>query len=468
MKNKIHYPLIVFMLLTPTVFFSGCGDPVTGYRLSGHNPAAVRKILVLPFLDARTFRDQKDPVAGKLGYLARDLFVEVLKKNPVLGNKTILVPEVARDETSLSLAEALDYGFRFDADLVIVGQIFSYTETRAASIPPRAGMFVRFFSVPDRRVVFVGDDYKYAGGPGAKGGRRLQAELVATDLINSYVANNPASGNKGQPDAPARNIPGPIVLKDAPENAPKILVLPYHERNNPNNLISKTGGGAVVTSIFRMELAKRHFAQIFTPAALAAGHKRLLSIDEVLALGREMGVDYVLRGQVVEFRRAMSVPSLYSVIISTAILAAQILFAEVSGVDIATELWRVSDGKCIYAKRDISKQKYVVQAEKTVRRLAVSNADAIAGVIAHAPARLPRPLIDAIKVVDRTRNRRKAPAPKKTAPAVKMKKTDPGSGATDKPETKKKTARRKTRAAKPDTSGRPKRPRPIHEQDEGY
>jgi len=236
MNQQSHYMSLVFLMLISAMLCGGCGDPVTGYRLSDHNPATVKRILVLPFLDARTLREKKDPVNGKLESEARDLFVEVLKKNPVLGGKTILVPEVSRDETSLSLAEALDYGFRFDADLVIVGQIFSYTQTRAASIPPRAGMFVRFFSVPDKRVVFVGDDYKFAGGPGAKGGRRAQAEIVVANLINSYVASNPSSAiSEAQPrNTPgSRSTPGPIVLKQAPENAPKILVLPYHERTTP-------------------------------------------------------------------------------------------------------------------------------------------------------------------------------------------------------------------------------------------
>ncbi len=427
--------LTACLIAAAPLFLSGCGDPVSSYRLPDHDPRTAQTILVLPFLDARTFRADRDPVNGKLETVARDIFVEAMQDHPAFRGKTILRPEVGRDRTSLSLAEALDYGLRFNADLVVAGQVFSYMRTRAASIPPRAGLFVRIFSVPDKRMVFVGDDYKYAGGPGARGGRRLQAEVAAKNLLQSYVASKPAGGTaRGRSN---RSVPD--VVKQAPEDAPAILVLPFHERPNPNNLIEKTGGGAVVSSLYSMELGRLGFAHLLTPATEAAGHSTLLTPEQALDLARTSGADYVLRGQVVEFRRAMSVPSFYSVLISTALLAAQILFAEFSGVDIATELWRVEDGACVYAKRDASKQKYVVQAEKTVRRLAKQTARDIRQAIRKPPQTAARPLIDTIEVADRTRDgadgeqpdapetpaRTEAETQPGTAPATETKDTPP-------------------------------------------
>ena len=102
-------------------------------------------------------------------------------------------------------------------------------------------------------------------------------------------------------------------------------------------------------------------------------------------------------GQVVEFRRAQSVPSFYSAVISTAVLAAQIVFAEVSGVDVATEVYRVSDGMCVMSRRDRSQQKYVVQAEKTVRRIAEGMSAGVAGAMRNPSAEAMEPCIDSLE-----------------------------------------------------------------------
>ena len=174
-------------------------------------------------------------------------------------------------------------------------------------------------------------------------------------------------------------------------------MLPYHDRDNPNNLIEHTGGGEVVTAIFGAELAMTPGVEILWPGLGQADHNRLLSQSEALELARRSGADFVLRGQVVEFRRAQSVPSFYSALISTAMLAAQMFLAEFSGVDVATEVYRVSDGACVMSRRDRSQQKYVVQAEKTVRRMAGAVALSVSGTMtASAPERM-EPLIDTLE-----------------------------------------------------------------------
>ncbi|MBN2713256.1 MAG: hypothetical protein JXR97_12620 [Planctomycetes bacterium] len=370
----------------------GCGEPLTAYRAAGHDPKAVKKMLVLPFLDARTFRDEKDPVNDNLDVEARDIFVSAIKANDLLKDKEIITPDMHRSKDSLTTEQAIALGRKYGADAVVVGQIFSYTETRAASIPPRAGMFIRIFSVPDKRIVFVGDHYQSAGGPGATGGRKRQAEMVAEAIVKSYVVS--------KKETQSAYDPGSILVRTESDktDAPTVLLLPYQERANPSNLIDKTGGGAVVSSLFTMELGKYDSFRIVNPYEGQADSSRLLTPEEAIALAKELGADYVVRGQVVEFRRAMSVPSIYSAIISTAILAAQVLFAEVSGVDVATEVWRVKDGKCIFAKRDVRKQKYVVQAERTVRRIASITVPELVASMSASTKEFPEPLIDAIVV----------------------------------------------------------------------
>ncbi len=130
-----------------------------------------------------------------------------------------------------------------------------------------------------------------------------------------------------------------------------------------------------------------------------ATHDRLVSREEAVEMGRLAGADFVLRGQVVEFRRAQSVPSFYSAVISTAVLAAQMFFAEMSGVDVATEVYRVSDGVCVMSRRDRSQQKYVVQAEKTVRRLATGMAESVGRVVREEAPEEMDPLIDDLQPV---------------------------------------------------------------------
>ncbi|MFH0910830.1 MAG: hypothetical protein V1918_04925, partial [Planctomycetota bacterium] len=357
-----------------------------GARFVLHEPENVRTVLVLPFLDVRTFRDHKDPLDPKAAERARRIFLEALRTHPLFERKTVVAPLCERPAGSMSLAEALGFGERFHADLVIAGQLFSYAETRAASIPPRAGMFLRFFSVPERRLVFAGDDYQASGAPGGEGGRDAQARRVADAILARYAA--PPTGRPGRPSE---------TSAEDTELPPALLILPYHERSNPANLIPETGGGAVVTSIYRMELQRQGTLRLCeADEEDMATHKRLLTPREAVVLAQEHGADFVLRGEVVEFRRAKSVPSLWSAAISTAILAAQVFFAETSGVDIATEVYRASDGACVFARRDVSRQKYVVRTEKTVRALAGMNARRLLAAVQHPPSKPVPPIIDAI------------------------------------------------------------------------
>ncbi len=364
---------------------AGCGGPsVQAFRAPGHDPAAARTVLVLPFLDARTFRDPEDPVEDP-AEAARGIFLDAWRAHPVLGRKVVVAPFVDRPARSLSMAELVDYGRRFQADEVVAGQLFSYNETRAASIPPRAGMFVRVVSVPRERLVYVGDDYQAAAAPEGKGARDRQARLVADAILDQYAAQ----ASQPSPDRPEAD-------------AARVLVLPFHDRPNPLNPIPSTGGGAVVSALYESALRRARDVEVVDGAASAPAqaHARRLSVDEALALGREAGAAYVARGEVVEFRRAKSVPSLWSAAISTTILAAQVLFAEVSGVDVAAEVWRVDDGACVYAGRQSSHQKYVVRAEKTVRALARTAARGIRAAVRTEDADPVEPIINEIEVPD--------------------------------------------------------------------
>jgi len=387
---RLRFCLSLFFL----ALLGGCGEQISAYRLIGHDPAKAKKILVLPFLDTRTFKDPRDPHIDTAREKTREIFISVMRKMPAFQDKEIVALPAARDCHSIAADRVLAIGRQHGADLVITGQIFSFTETRAASIPPRAGLFVRIFSVPDGKLVFVGDDYRAAAGPGARGGREAQAELAAQAILNEYAAiTTPARRER-------RLLKTEINL--SAEDAVKVLLLPFHERPNPDNLIEHTGGGEVVTSLFEMELAKEGKVRLIYPPDEVGGHDRLLMPSEALELAKKLGADYVLRGQVIEFRRAMSVPSWYSAIISVAILAAQVMFAEVSGVDIAIEIWRAADGACVFARRNTEIQKYVVQAEKTVRAIAAATVPLIKQAITAKDAPAVAPIIDSIVLKPRT------------------------------------------------------------------
>ncbi|MBN1257340.1 MAG: hypothetical protein JXA52_06505, partial [Planctomycetes bacterium] len=310
----------------------------------------------------------------------------------IFKDKKIIAPLFQREEQSLSLARVLDYGREFNADLVINVQLFSFAATRAASIPPRAGMFVKMYSVQNEKTVFVGEDYQAAGGPGGSGGREMQAQLVAKAILQQYAKEVTESGSARQ---------GIIQLAKSPsENVPKLLVLPYYELPNPSNFVAGHGGGGVVTGLYQMALACTGKVEILEAPGLYSTHGSIISPEEALALGRELGADFVLRGQVTEFNRAKSVPSMWSAVISVTVLGAQVLFAEVSGVDIATEIYRVSDNTCVYARRDISHQKYVVRAEKTVRNLAALTAPEVVEILENPPEFAIQSLIDSIVLPD--------------------------------------------------------------------
>ncbi|MDR0361901.1 MAG: hypothetical protein LBJ46_04340 [Planctomycetota bacterium] len=757
MRMTPHYPetgriVAAFLLLTLLILAtSGCGEPINVYRVSGRNVDPDSRVLVLPFLDTRTFVDPRDPYKDTLGGHARDIFVAAMREHPLARDCEVIAPEMTRPEGSMTLAEVADHGRRHGADYIVAGQIFSYTGTRAASIPPRAGMFIRIVSAHDGSLVFVGDHYQSAPVPGAAGGRELQARNVSTRLIEGFVAGvdqdamaarsrrrlrsdsafasvghhrntRIVNGNEeelpplpplpvvfnGEPDkgawaeieapaipvileyddfftfekgdadtaeaavetawndeygimdefaadAPLPPAPPPVyaelreensaegetpdvaaaadgdlsefALEDAAEaeadvslshlsdvedlhplappsldgdepaktdadiaaapktegaeaapavndpetpevgaetemaaaagtttehveyadsyalksgdemaadlfgeemlsamtvlsawhrageesrspaavsaapvemaaevapatsavepmvadvegkrmdeyeaarivsavagavlrpglalgppptaevvsesidavaieqptpvhmvdmvaaaisaDAPttvsaipangggsardvKILFLPYHDRENPSNLIPHTGGGEVVTALFGARLAMEQGMQVMWPEGWFVSHDRLPTVDEAIQIGSMAGVDYVVRGQVVEFRRAQSVPSFYSAVISTAVLAAQMVFAEMSGVDVATEVYRVSDGKCVVSRRDRSQQKYVVQAEKTVRKLAIGMAASVSKAVLDPAAEAMDSLIDGIEPI---------------------------------------------------------------------
>lgn len=711
--GRLSFRLAALVFVGLLSLVVGCTEAVNTYHVNNATTglAATDRVLVLPFLDSRTFTDPNDPYRDNLGEHARDVFTAALKDNASFNGTIVDAPGLPEQKTSLSIAEVADLGRAYGADYVVAGQVFSYTGTRAASIPARAGMFVRIVSSRDGSLVFVGDHYQAAPVPGATGGRELQAKLVAEKLVDSfatrlkspeqaslrqpaagsmmaYASIPPSAGRRGvwgndntlpepppllpppdfsiapvvtessdsagslpevppvleygegddffkfsssdvaaateediaeeeelaanedvaeetfaaappeldldaedapvavveepveaeamevaevedaaveeeavaeaeasteawmmsgdelaadlfeeegayetmlalrrqrlanettaqteagetvmepaviipqpAPEAPAPVVadstlvpeeetavladaspttvaveeptealpqpaesdgymtqrqyfeshgawladdsaivvegslaPQPIVTADviaqpaptyavdmvvqpsemsAAATAPntefitstvmrrngnvKVLVLPYHERENPDNLIAHTGGGEVVTALFGAKLAMQPGVQVMWSGGNTYTHNYLASKDEAIAYGMMAGVDYVVRGQVVEFRRAQSVPSFYSAVISTAVLAAQIFFAEMSGVDVATEVYRVADGKCVMSRRDRSQQKYVVQAEKTVRRMAASMATEIAAAVKDPAAEEMDPLID--------------------------------------------------------------------------
>ncbi len=735
----------------------GCSEPFTAYRLHGDQSyvAQDRKILVMPFMDTRTFIDKDDTHRADMGAHARNIFVAAMRAYNADAVADIAVPAMPQPVKSLTNAEVADIGREYGADYVVAGQVFSYTGTRAASIPPRAGMFVRVISAHDGSLLFVGDHYQAAAIPGAPGGRELQARNVSSRLIEGFLAKaqssvmataniaaagalamiapvpvspNPAPADTVRRDRAAGDEPAPqprpvlpglaggnlfnsdewdeqivpevpplvdfpedfyrlsapelpdplpiladggadgesgsaspvakdaspvtkavpdqdpvaaaladiqerredaaaapelypdvtaapetpgqtpapeqriaaaepvtktepaspevrtvvtgqiegrtegtaqfyrepahyadayvdaaaaavieelpeldirrinpnMISVDAPPPAPvaagmtgdelgadlfsdleeallrierdgqtgrarpetegdavsgaarpekaargaagestarsrpatrrlpvpapstpaaaaadngpivsvplaveqpstvktvnqelaedpdaarmeaaarveapppgnpggiRVLILPYHDRPNSHNLIPNTGGGEVVTTLFGTQLALDSGITLLWDGSGQATHDRLEGKDEAIMMGRLAGADYVIRGQVVEFRRAQSVPSFYSAMISTAVLAAQIFFAEMSGVDVATEVYRVSDGMCVMSRRDRSQQKYVVQAEKTVRRMAAEMADSVGFVVRQTRPMPMDPLIDELSPV---------------------------------------------------------------------
>ncbi|MCC8165732.1 MAG: hypothetical protein LIQ31_06205 [Planctomycetes bacterium] len=216
--------------------------------------------------------------------------------------------------------------------------------------------------------------------------------------VNNELAEDP---NLSEQEPEARVS----VLGNAGPDAIRVLILPYHDRPNPNNLIENTGGGEVVTTLYATQLAMDPRIRMLWDATGQARHDRLVTREEAIAMGRLAGADYVMRGQVVEFRRAQSVPSLFSAVISTAVLAAQVFFAEMSGVDVATEVYRVKDGVCVMSRRDRAQQKYVVQAEKTVRRMADGLAAGTIPVFFDPNAEEMDPLIDELAPVNLLSNR---------------------------------------------------------------
>ncbi|MCD8141420.1 MAG: hypothetical protein LUE17_16930 [Planctomycetaceae bacterium] len=769
----IKRALAAAALVLTALLVSGCTEPLTMYQVpeSGKYYASDKKILVMPFMDTRTFVPASDPHTPDLGNYARSIFVAAMREHDASG-ADILTPAMAQPTRSMTNAEVAEVGRRHGADVVVSGQVFSFTDTRAASIPPRAGMFVRVIAAADGSLLFTGDHYQAASYPMAGGGRDLQAKNVSSRLVEGFMsAANPladtvamviashtalampvapdaadgealgnldgeelalddlgpvpeppplpdlANGDLLNPEewddqlipevpplldaigddlyaltlptlpeqapdaaapetpedeiteitetaeatgqgatvaepaapapepagsaaaenvlaaadmptplppppleelgltedevatvvapaepepaaavaaaalpeaeesaapeqgvasaarptpvvvdtdaaavidelpeldlgavdpnmipadavypppmeaakltgdelaadlfesdgdiweketaAPAENappvvrpaefdapiMPAPIVVPEAentaegpvsetagatashlalapdttevlkpftftePVVAPvvsaamvgvdgaivsmplaveqprtvksvdmelaadptavvqedgplvsvpprtggpiRVLILPYHDRENENNLIANTGGGEVVTTLYGTQLALDPQIQIMWDGTGQATHHRLISREEAIEMGRLAGADYVVRGQVVEFRRAQSVPSFYSAVISTAVLAAQMFFAEMSGVDVATEVYRVSDGMCVMSRRDRAQQKYVVQAEKTVRRMALGMADSVAAVIRAGEPEAMDPLIDELTV----------------------------------------------------------------------
>jgi len=323
---------LAVVLLAAVVLAASCGgDTAFSYRLPGHEPGAARFVLVLPFFDARSFRDPDDPLGDQVAERVRTLFIEELREHPVFERKTVVAPVLPARATPYSLAEAAAIGQRYHADLVFTGQVFSFEDTRPGGIPPRAGAFVRAIAPEGPRTVFAGEDYRAAAAPDRTDARETQARLVFQAVLRQYAGGAGAG-------RPATDVPTP-----APD-ALRVLVLPYHDRDNPVNLIEDSGGGAIATSLYSMELARSGAVHLLEPNDPDLGYARLQSPDEAMTHARAAGADFVVRGQVVEFRRAKSVPSFASAAISAALLAAQMILAEVSGVDIATEVYRVEDG----------------------------------------------------------------------------------------------------------------------------
>ncbi|MHC4870611.1 MAG: hypothetical protein ACYTFY_02085 [Planctomycetota bacterium] len=382
---KLSEAVFLLPTLIASLFLLGCGSEISAYKYADYQPEKRTKILVLPFLDTRTFKDKADPLKDKVAERARLLFIKELRAHKKLNRAIVIAPELEKRSHDYSLYDVKCFAEKYNSELVFCGQVFSFTGTRAASIPPRSGLFVRAFDGANGKLVFAGESYNAAGVPGADGGREHQCSVAAAAVVRNFIEESSAAT---------------AVIKSVTPDLPKVLILPFRERKNPINLIENNGGGPVVTSIYGMELARSGRLNVLHGVnSDKAGFQEPLSSETALKLAADAGADYVIRGEVVEFRRAQSVPSLWSAAISLSILAAQVMFAEVSGVDIAAEIYRVSDGACIYAKRDISHQKYVVSAEKTVRVIAVTNASQMVYAIENNAGQNPvKPLIDSIEV----------------------------------------------------------------------
>lgn len=348
---RMTYSMLLSLGIICVTFLCGCEPTITNSRVHGHTPESTRVVLVLPFLDTRSITDaDKNPDDIHAAEQVRRFFVEEFQKNPTIRRKIVIAPMMNRPQHSITTNEAVAYGKQYKADLVVAGQLFFYLDERGLDIPARAGMFVRMFSVPENRQVFAGEHFL----KGSTGGKAAQARAVARVILSHYTDKSSA------PTTPA-----------ADASAPSIMVLPFMDVSNPDNVIENTGGGAIATSLYSMELELSGKVRVLAPQDEALSHVGMVSLQEALDAARAIKADYVLRGAVFEFRRAKDQPSM---LLGTYGLVVQFMIAEMSAADIACELYRVSDGMCVYATRESSRMKYRVMTEMSVRGMAKDTA----------------------------------------------------------------------------------------------
>ncbi len=187
MKDRNAAILFGLLGLLLLAYASGCSDPYTMYQASGAKVGTGETVLVMPFMDTRTFLAKNDPHRDDVGVYVRDIFADVLRERTAERGAEILTPDMPKQERSLSTAEIAEIGRLHGAAAVVAGQVFSFNATRAASIPPRAGMFVRVISSKTGAVLFAGDHYSASSVPFVGDDRDDQAHLVATKLVEGFL-----------------------------------------------------------------------------------------------------------------------------------------------------------------------------------------------------------------------------------------------------------------------------------------
>ena len=92
------------------LFASGCTDPHTMYQVSGRPVQTGQKIMVMPFMDTRTFSAKDDPHKDDVGLHVRDIFADVLRDKTDGTGAEIMAPDMAQPTQSMSTAEVAEIG----------------------------------------------------------------------------------------------------------------------------------------------------------------------------------------------------------------------------------------------------------------------------------------------------------------------------------------------------------------------
>lgn len=330
--------IVTNILLASIIVFSiGC-QTIKSYHVENIPTQGNLKITVLPFHDARSYRDKENPVdAGKIN---SDAAIEILKtkENVQLVNAPI-------GSSPRSVAALTEAGKKVGADYVLCGQVFHFIKGRYLKAT-KAGLALYAVNTKTGQVVWYADDEK-----NQKLGTKTPEEILSFNLegmINNFLEGTKSFGVN--------------------DNRPKMLIIPFADAVREEGEENTPGGGTLAPMIIGLEMQKAKIANCIFSKNTSLKSDKVISFDEAKRIGNQEKADFIMLGKIHRWHRSKQSFTALTSLIHSSVTAAQIIGSDPGVVEMDVVIINAKNGEVVWAGDYESKIKFKARLEDLVRR----------------------------------------------------------------------------------------------------